>query len=509
VIFPIVCALTKLFLASKYKIFINSFSNPREEQKKTLQKILKLIPGLESGITIEQFQKTVPLQRYSEYLSSPYKVKPESILFHETTSGSTSGKKAIPYTKELLSSFSEMFSIWVYDILKHGPQFKTGKLYFSITPQFSAKEEASSNHAALKDDSDYIVGPLKYLFNYLSICPSNLKNLQQPDNFFHILSLYLIREIRLEIISIWSPTFLIEIFRYIGLNKDAILRDLEANKVIREGITFKLPKISSSQLKILKESNLSPDKLMPNLKFISCWGGAHAQTALKKLAKLCPQAHIQEKGLLATEAPLTLPLFQEQKQVPLIREVFFEFRDSSNTKATKLLHELQQGHEYEVIISQAGGMLRYLLSDRVQVDGKMGSTPTFRFIRRANETSDLVGEKLTGLFVSSIFNRLDESELLLLPVKPEEMRPYYLLLSPTDVDPETVEEELMNNPHYRNAIKLNQLGSLKTLTVPNLTRVIADYKAKTYGQSLGDQKSETLLIRETNGNLYEFLNNRD
>ena len=53
----------------------------------------------------------------------------------------------------------------------------------------------------------------------------------------------------------------------------------------------------------------------------------------------------------------------------------------------------------EVTCDLAGGLCRYRLHDLVQVDGRIGRTPTIRFAGRAGVVSDRAGEKLTDSFV--------------------------------------------------------------------------------------------------------------
>ena len=73
--------------------------------------------------------------------------------------------------------------------------------------------------------------------------------------------------------------------------------------------------------------------------------------------KSFPGVYIQGKGLLATEAPMTIPWFQVVGGVPLVEDVYFEFETDSGELLE--LHELALDHSYEVIISQAAGLCRY------------------------------------------------------------------------------------------------------------------------------------------------------
>ena len=112
---------------------------------------------------------------------------------------------------------------------------------------------------------------------------------------------------------------------------------------------------------------------------------------------------VQGKGLLATEAPMTIPLIKAQGCVPVLNEVFFEFEHQGNIYH---LHELELGKVYSIIISQKGGLYRYRIGDRVRVTHYYLKTPCLEFLGRTETTSDLVGEKLHEDFVQDTLNQL-------------------------------------------------------------------------------------------------------
>src|SRR4029079_16462680 len=71
---------------------------------------------------------------------------------------------------------------------------------------------------------------------------------------------------------------------------------------------------------------LAPDRITaiwPRLGLISGWGNAHARTQLSAIERMIPGVPIQPKGLLATEAVVTIPF---DGRTPLaIRSPLFEF----------------------------------------------------------------------------------------------------------------------------------------------------------------------------------------
>lgn len=174
-----------------------------------------------------------------------------------------------------------------------------------------------------------------------------------------------------------------------------------------------------------------------------------------------PHTLIQGKGLLATEAPMTVTLLGANGCVPMLTEVFFEFEDEAGN--IHLVHELELGHTYSVIISQKGGLYRYRMGDRIKPTHYYQATPCLRFLGRHHSTSDMVGEKLTLAFVSQTLTQLDLPDNAFKCLVPcLSPSPHYSLLidhiSPCKTHTaQGLDQLLCQSFHYRQARLLGQL----------------------------------------------------
>jgi len=74
-----------------------------------------------------------------------------------------------------------------------------------------------------------------------------------------------------------------------------------------------------------------------------------------------------------------------------LRSHYLEFHDAAGR--VRRSSELQQDHEYNVVLTTGGGLWRYRLDDRVVVDGMLGPTPFIRLVGKSAQLSDRVGEK--------------------------------------------------------------------------------------------------------------------
>jgi hypothetical protein len=325
------------------------------------------------------------------------------------------------------------------------------------------------------------------------------------DAFRYVTLLFLVLARDLRLVSIWHPTFLIRLLDGLPQWIDRIARD------IAEG-TLSPPGPIGAVARTRLERTLAPDyrrsrelrrlraadpcEIWPRLSLVSCWGDGPARAHAEQLAHRVPRARVQAKGLIATEGIVTIP-FQGQHPLAVCSH-FFEFIDPDNRP--RLAHELEMGVEYTVVLTTAGGLYRYRLGDRVEVNGWIDQTPSLRFIGKDDRVSDHFGEKLSDGFVARVIDAVFD-----------ERRPRFAMLAPENtpagmaytlyVESETplpstlvaaLECELRRNPHYGWCVDIGQLRPARVVSVgPNADRAYVD-ACVAKGQRLGEVKPVSL-----------------
>jgi hypothetical protein len=501
-IFSITKWALKKILRSSQTEFLNSLENPKAAQAKVLQEIIQNISNTNYGKifklketdSYDQFREKLPISTYEslrffierEKLGKNKNLLHQEPLNFEKTSGSSGAAKYIPYGKDLKRSFTKMFQYWLYDILENGPDLKTGKSYFSISPNFKTEfKTESGTPIGLEGDDDYLSTVLRFCLKPFWTTSKSLKKIKDPKSFKHILAAQLLSEFDLEAISVWNPSFLKILLDYITENTYALLSDLDSGRIYCEGLKFQVKPLKPEQREGLLSFPIDWTLVWPKLKFISCWSDARAIEGALELKKLLPQALVQGKGLLATESPMTFPLFDAKGFVPLLDEVFFEFENDSGE--IFLLHELKNEEAYSILITQKGGLSRYRIGDRISVTHHYKSTPCFKFLGRTGGVSDLVGEKLNENFVQG---GLRNGFKVLLPVKGGPSAPHYALIGESlDAD---LEDYLSTNPHYRNARLLGQLGPLENIEIKNIEKKYTEFLVNR-GMKWGDIKPQNFI----------------
>ena len=234
----------------------------------------------------------------------------------------------------------------------------------------------------------------------------------------------------------------------------------------------------------------------PKLGLVSCWGDAQAAAFLPDLQAAFPGVTIQPKGLLATEGVVTLPVGD---RYPLaLRSHFFEFE--SEDSAVQPAWKLGDGENYKVILTTGGGLYRYALRDRVRVDGFLGDTPCLRFLGKADNVSDLCGEKLSEDFVanclSTVFDEQGVRPRFALLAPDEDASRYCLFVESREPLPDelgaALERELQRGYHYELCRRLGQLRPLRVVAVEGDAYRIYTDALVARGMRLGDIKPSPL-----------------
>ncbi len=252
---------------------------------------------------------------------------------------------------------------------------------------------------------------------------------------------------------------------------------------------------------------------------MSCWSDGPSTVPSNRLRQYLPTVELQPKGLLATEAFVTVPLLSQTAPALAIRSHFFEFQPvesagGGHDQPPLLATELVAGRRYAVIVTNGGGLYRYRLNDVVEVAGFKGEVPLLNFVGKTDDVSDLVGEKLHAAHVETVLQAVFR-ELNLAPtfaqLSARQSSPAHYLLRITDTairdDPTTqerlgslVEHGLNSNPGYAYARALGQLGPI---AIEMLNQEQADaFTSKQLahrvaaGQRFGEIKPSTLCKQD-------------
>jgi hypothetical protein len=448
--------------------FVRAIQDPERAQDEVFCRLMRQASrtafgrahGLTAGCSYEAFGERVPLRPYDVLAPWIQRLRDgeQNVLTADpvcrlsTTSGTTSGRKLIPYTATLRAEFNRAIAPWIVDLFHTHPALFAGRAYWSISPVARpASVEPSAVPIGFEDDSDYLGGIRKRLVDSVMAVPSSVRHASSMEEWRQQTIQFLRPAKDLRLISIWHPSF----------------------------------------LNLLFQHDSTPLPPWPKLSLISCWADGYSALPAADLARQFPKVALQPKGLLATEGVVSIPF---RGRWPLaVRSHFLEFLDSQG--GVRRSHELDDGQEYEVILTTGGGLYRYRLGDLVRVEGFAGRTPSVRFRGKANQVSDRFGEKLAEPFVAGVLDQLRRSNsgqwtfAMLAP----DGNAYCLFIEgeyPKDLA-NAMEIALQANPHYRYC---RDLGQLRACTIERVSGAHVKFirRMVELGQRPGDVKPAAL-----------------
>ena len=487
--------------APGYRRFRAALDRPRAVQGRVLSRIVgrnaDSIFGRAHDFrrirSVEDFRNRVPLSAYDDYAQwierimagEPGVLTREPVLRLMPTSGSTAPSKLVPYTATLQREFRAAIAPWICDLYRHRLDLLAGPSYWSISPAIPPSQATSAVPIGYDSDTAYLGGFGRRLADLTLAVPAAVSRIRGVKAFRQatLTSLLSARELRL--ISVWHPSFLTLMLDHLEPSWDRLLGALGDPKRVAE-LRACGPRAYS--------------RIWPRLGLISCWTEGSAGPQVDTLHDAFPSVRIQPKGLIATEAFISLPWGAAMPAA--VGSHFFEFL--SDGDRTHLLHELQVGGVYSVVVTTGGGLYRYRMRDRIEVTSFVGRTPSLRFLGKEDHVADAFGEKLSEGFVRDVLNEVF-GELALRPLfamlarESDEPGTCYTLFVETDREPPAdiatkLESALRRNPHYDHCIALGQLTAARVFRIEGAGGPTYFEHCGRRSQRLGDIKPVSLSV---------------
>ena len=437
----LVGTILNLMASSGEKVFHELDENtkrPDAVQKELLDKILSNMADTEIGSkleldkikTVEDFQQRVPLMdydAYGEYIDRMLKgeknvLTSTPIVHFNETSGTLGAPKAIPVTEDHISVFAKINSKYVNYLAKkafgtdwmYGKGLSLSEGTYKTLPTGVTYGCASSLHTARMQKAMPFMK-----MDSMDLMYTSPKEARQPSpgtqtRYLHARFALMERDIRYG--NATFSSYLLELFRYIEKNHELLCNDIENGTIstdsvpkdVRIEIEKRLkpdPKRAAELRAIFKDGFDAPiaRKLWPKLKYFICVGGAGFAPYTDQLRKryLGNDVHFLFLGLSASEAMISVPISVDNPDSVFLPDAtFFEFipvinGESDISQGIRLLGELETGKQYEVVISNVSGLLRYRIKDVIEVTGFYNKTPLMRFVKRSGAAISMYGEKTT------------------------------------------------------------------------------------------------------------------
>jgi hypothetical protein len=481
--------------------FIAAVGQPRATQLAMLERILAENSASEFGRqhgfasikNIAEFRRRVPVASYEAFRPAIDRMANgmakvltgQPVIAFEETGGTASGRKLIPYTAAGLDGFRGAVLPWLASLAQRRPSVTAGSAYVTISPATRApRQTAGGIPIGLASDAAYLGDEVAPAFASLLAVSPQVGGITDVACWQVASLTALVAAEDLSFISLWSPTFLTALLASLPGHAEAVLAGLDGPARARLERAMATPALDTQLL-------------WPRLDCISCWNDGPAAGFAAQLAEDFPRAVIEPKGLLATEAAITLPFAAAGQCIPAITSCFIEFLDSAGEP--RLCDELVTGEDYRLAITTESGLYRYDIGDIVHCSGHDALMPLLRFVGRHGRSSDIVGEKLTEAFAAETISALGIAGAIAASADPPG---YVLLLDDQRDDVQALGQQgdqlLCRNPQYDYARRIGQLAALRVIVRPGFAAE-AMRRGIASGRRMGDVKPLSLIPLSTLG----------
>jgi len=504
------------------KRFLNNLNNVEAVQKSILDSTLSRVDSIQKSdrtggtLSWQEYRDQVNYTSYTDWQDlikrqkqGKSKLINSPVMRYQPTSGSTSEVKTIPYTKLFLGELDNAISPWLSSMYQKYPGIKNGVHYWSLSWVPESKREGKFDDV---NDDTQLLSPAKRLIAHLSQpVPSSVTNAKTMQDSMFATITFLAANCHLSMISVWSPTFALELLDQLSESKEYIAQVLETGqwtspeqKKSLQSIKAPKNKLSAALLRSWDGSQSSEfyQSLWPKLALVSSWDTAMSEYWAQELCQRLSFADFEGKGLWATEGVVTIPF--KNSHVLAYQSHYYEFRDAGDNKI-HTAWQLRKGQKVIPIISAGNGFLRYEMNDLLEVKSFTGSVPNLEFKGRISGV-DMVGEKMSPEIAEKILRKICSSKQQLRPTTllayqgNQPRKPQYIaLLEDSTINEDCVDsrlskqldKELRQNFHYELACDLGQLSHaicIRSRTAKKLYLSIC----KERGMLEGDIKIEPL-----------------
>jgi len=377
--------------------------------------------------SIDSFRTQVPIQTYASL--QPYIVRQrdakESALTQEApvlyaqTSGTTGEPKYIPMTLSALNSLKKQQQIVAYHFLQACPQAFDGDALAIVSPAIEGYFDSGVPYGSA---SGCIHDTMPHWVREKFVIPPSVFAIKDYDLKYRIILCLALAHRNITYIACANPSTLVRLMTLANEQLGQLITCIETgditalgviDDVVKKDITAKLipsPGRAQQLKRLMGKSIRTLTDMWPELRLISTWTAGSCGVALSHITHQLPETvKVMDIGYLASELRSTVTVDSKtQSGLPLVNDHFYEFVEEQaweqGQQATLLLHQLQLGKSYYVIVTTNAGLYRYFMNDLITVTGYYHETPLIKFLQKGKGVTSITGEKL---YESQLLDAMD------------------------------------------------------------------------------------------------------
>lgn len=422
--------------------FDQATRDPQSAQARLLAHILRKNQETQYGkehsfshiTTPDLFARTVPIKTFLDLLPYVERMKrgerniltcDQPVLFN-VTSGTTDKPKYVPVTQEGITLTANRSHQWLYRVLKDHPSFLDHSTICVSGSAIEGKTEAGIPYGSA---SGMMYESLPRVLHRSFALPFLLSKIKHHDLRYYVMA-RLALEHEASFVVTPNPTTLVKLAETGIRHQEDIIRSMHDGILFCTGsfettpqdarildaisVSLKPNRLRADYLEqvIQQHDRLTPAACWKKLKLIGCWLGGSTGFQADKLETYFGQdVPKRDIGYLASEGCMTIPYEDNiSAGILALHNNYYEFIpvDNGATDPERPLqcHELAEGKQYKIILTNGSGLYRYDIHDIIEVCGFYNRTPVIAFVRKGDDRLNITGEKLHVNHFMEAFNTL-------------------------------------------------------------------------------------------------------
>ena len=426
VINSLLAALGRAHAASITRRFLKAVNRATDTQDRMLAELLAANASSEFGRAngfagirnYADYATAVPIRTYADMSCYIERVRHgeigalfgpgQPILMFALTSGTTAQPKYIPITPRVLADCRAGWNIWGLRSLLDHPGCMLRHIVQVTSPM---NDHAAPSGIPCGAITGLLAATQKRLVRRFYTSPLAVAGISDsPAKYYTIMRLAIPRDVSWMVTA--NPSTLLVLARTADEHRERMIRDIRHGTLskdmnvandIRAALAPRLrpdPNCARRLEEIVRQHGAMYPKHYWRLGFVAHWTGGTMGLYMPMFPKYYGDTPARDIGLIASEGRMSIPFADHTPAgVLAVTSQFFEFipADEYGTPKPTVLrsHQVQEGEEYFLLLTNGSGLYRYDIGDRVRATGWMGQAPMVEFLSRDAHTASMAGEKLT------------------------------------------------------------------------------------------------------------------
>lgn len=361
-----------------------------------------------ASVPVQDYESLRPYIESQEASGEPVLTTDQPVMY-AVTSGTAGEPKYLPVLPDTLRQYREEQALFTCVMHRHFPRAFAGRILTLASPGIEGHRPSGLPYGSV---SGHLNERIPALLRQNRVVPPTVFGMRDAALKYRVIARLALQEPGITYLGGANASSFLQLLDVIGTHREALAKSLEQASLDPLGdvpldLAQKLSPLLRADAATAHRLRRTPPghrfsfaDFWPDIQLATVWTGGSCGVAVSALQERLPAtSHVVELGYLASEFRGTITLDPVTGAgAPTLQHHFFEFIEpmdwDSGEQEYRLLHELQPGREYFVVITTGSGLYRYFMNDIVRTVGLAGSTPTLRFVQKGRGTTSITGEKL-------------------------------------------------------------------------------------------------------------------